>query len=612
MTAILARQYTGVHSRAPEGARLRQLTCLAVLAMAVGVLIIAISYAAGRSHQPIASSLFWAGELLVFAPPAVRLLAADCARREAQLVVAAIAVSTYLIKVSYSPIGFRFPDELQHLRTTTDLLAAHNLSMTNTALPISNSYPGLELATSAVVDLTHLPTFAAGLLVVGLAHLVTACAFYLLFLTLTDSPRIAALSVLIYSANPHYQSFDSMFVYQALALAFLALCLLACARLSMSDEPPLARQWTAVAAVAATATVVTHHISSYVLLLLLALVVFDRWWAGRRRPARRLLGVTALTTAMIALWLAFVAPKTFQYFEPSVEQLTDSLSGLFNKRNSGSPAPQSGTAFDRWGAYVSVVVILAGLLYGLRYGLRRLRRRGLYTPWRLALGLASLSYLIALGIRVGTSDGAELYGRLLSFVFIPLGYVLAEAALYFVRSAPVARSVIAFALLTAILVGGIVSGWPPSWERVPGKYLVDSFEASVEPQGVASAQWAREHLTPNSRFAADTSNYTLLGTIGEQNPVRDVAPLFYSSSVTSAARELVATGDIRYVLSDNRLSTQIPASGTYFPVDPLAYRHTSPIPLSSLRKFDDVAGVSRVYDSGSIVIYDLRGSSYAP
>ena len=37
-----------------------------------------------------------------------------------------------------------------------------------------------------------------------------------------------------------------------------------------------------------------------------------------------------------------------------------------------------------------------------------------------------------------------------------------------------------------------------------------------------------------------------------------------------------------------------------------------PIPLADLTKFNHVPGVSRVYDNGDIVIYDLQGAKVAP
>jgi len=35
---------------------------------------------------------------------------------------------------------------------------------------------------------------------------------------------------------------------------------------------------------------------------------------------------------------------------------------------------------------------------------------------------------------------------------------------------------------------------------------------------------------------------------------------------------------------------------------------TAPLPRAGLTKFDGVPGVSRVYDSGDIEIYDMRGA----
>ncbi len=54
----------------------------------------------------------------------------------------------------------------------------------------------------------------------------------------------------------------------------------------------------------------------------------------------------------------------------------------------------------------------------------------------------------------------------------------------------------------------------------------------------------------------------------------------------------------------------LPASGQYFPVDPNVGKYTRPLPLAGLTKFNQVPGVARIYDSGNIVIYDLKSSAY--
>jgi hypothetical protein len=64
---------------------------------------------------------------------------------------------------------------------------------------------------------------------------------------------------------------------------------------------------------------------------------------------------------------------------------------------------------------------------------------------------------------------------------------------------------------------------------------------------------------------------------------------------------------------DKRLSTALPAAGFYFGFgDPHDHNYTSPPGLSALLKFDDLADVNRVFDSGNILIYDVGTLSHAP
>ena len=161
-----------------------------------------------------------------------------------------------------------------------------------------------------------------------------------------------------------------------------------------------------------------------------------------------------------------------------------------------------------------------------------------------------------------------------------------------------------------ILMGGVADGWPPVWDRLPGPYLAAGFERSVDPQGVAAAEWALGALGPGHRWAQDSTAYSLLGTIGDQNTVPAVGVLFDGKGADAAARSLVQHEDIQFLAVDLRDSMLLPASGAYFPVDPNAGRYRSPLPRTDLEAPDRVAGVSRIYDSGDIRLYDLRGSAY--
>ena len=59
----------------------------------------------------------------------------------------------------------------------------------------------------------------------------------MLFRYVSGSHRVAGVALLLYSSESLFQSFDSMFVYQTLALPFLGLTVLAVYRLAASQAP---------------------------------------------------------------------------------------------------------------------------------------------------------------------------------------------------------------------------------------------------------------------------------------------------------------------------------------------------------------------------------------
>ena len=207
-------------------------TAAAVAVMAAGVLVISAADAAGRAGaggagHAAAIAAWWLGEALIFAPPTMLVLARrEPADRPAAWLAVSLALASYLVKYLYSPAQFEFSDEFLHLRTLATLLSSHHLFGVNYALPVSPGYPGLEIAASALIDIAHLGSFAAGLIVAGLAHLVLSVGLYLLFRLVSGNARVALAALVVYATNPHYQVFDAIFGYQTLALAFFALALL--------------------------------------------------------------------------------------------------------------------------------------------------------------------------------------------------------------------------------------------------------------------------------------------------------------------------------------------------------------------------------------------------
>jgi hypothetical protein len=574
---------------------------IAVLIMASGALVISAAYAAGRhgSAGTAWHAAFWIGEALLFGPLAWRLLSrSGPGESEAAGLVLCAATATYLVKVAYSPDAFRFPDELEHWRTTANLLSSHHLFGVNYLLPVSAAYPGLEEVTGALVSLTGLPVFTAGLIVAGLAHLLFAAALFVVFRLVSGSPRIAAAAGAIYATNPHYQVFDAIYGYQTLALAFFGLALVAA----------IGRTRWVLAVMLTAATVITHHVTSYVLagslLLLTGIGVVRRRAQGHGTARFAILAGACL--GLVVLWVALAARGTVSYLEPTVRGLT----GVFTSRRATGSGTPAGPLTDQLVSYAATALIMIGLPFGWWQIWQKQR----HDTWALALGAGASAYYLAALVRVAVPDGSELAGRSLTFIYIPVSYTLAMAAVGPARALlqRITRSSRpAFAVAAGILlVGGIAAGWPPYWERLPGHYFVDGFESGITPEGVAAASWARTTLGSGQRIAADFTNYLLLGSYGDQDPVGDLDALYCGPSWTDGDAALANQQAIGYLLVDLRMSEQEAITGGYF-ADSSAVC-PSPIPRQDLTKFDTVPGFNRVYDSGNIVIYALPGAQDAP
>ena len=226
------------------------------------------------------------------------------------------------------------------------------------------------------------------------------------------------------------------------------------------------------------------------------------------------------------------------------------------------------------------------------------------------MAIMSVSWYVIVAVRFTVADGSELAGRAATFVSCRPPTSPRWPSVTCRRGrAPAARAASAAVLVVVLMLmfNGLANGWPPYWERLPGAYQVAGSERSVEPEVITTAGWALAALGPGNRFATDIGSYPVLGSYGDQNPVRDVAYLYTSPRIPGRTPAQAQPQALRYIWVDQRLSQSLPASGQYFPVDPDAGKYKHPAVPADLDKFNHVPGVDRIYDSGNIVIYELPG-----
>jgi hypothetical protein len=129
-----------------------------------------------------------------------------------------------------------------------------------------------------------------------------------------------------------------------------------------------------------------------------------------------------------------------------------------------------------------------------------------------------------------------------------------------------------------------------------------------------AAAWVRANLAPDQRVAADRANRLLMGSYGEQHALThlsddiDLSTLFLSLHVGTAQLAVVQRGKVQYVVVDQRLSMGVPQGGTLFEIEPPESR---PVDPAALDKFAHLGRVSRIYDDGTIRIYDVQGLTHA-
>ena len=622
----------------PRGSNSSTKFPIIALAMAIGVLLVAIGFARGRSAEPWASTFYWAGLIAVFLCPTMMLVGRrTVAFREGVAIALSLAIATYAIKECYAPLRFTFIDEFLHLPTVYSILNTSHLFNLNSSLPASPYYPALEILTALTSLTGHVSVAVASVVILFALHVIATLAIYFLGYEISGNAKISALAVVIYATGGDYLFFNSYFAYQSIGLPFAILTLLCFVKMTRAPKSREIILWTTSTVVFGVATIVSHHVSSYMMLILLGFLVFVEVLRPRSNLVRTSasIALVAIATSTI-LWDVVIAKGTISYLRIATSQL---LSGgsylstidsrLLTKSGQSFISPNGSPTLvpigDSTLEYVWVLLISISLVIGLiSIWNHRNRTTTQLLSWSAA---GALTVFIALAIRiVSPSVGGELTSRMLSFALIPGSLVCAigvnslsrfwlHSRTTGIRLGSVGRlrwlSLIAFIAL--LEPGGIASGWPPFYARLPGPYLVGGRDRSIDSYELAAASWASTHLPRNAAFASDQTDSDLISTIAglDATGAPVTAILFTSTNLSPLLTAAVRSLHLEFIVVNSQIASGIPVDGQpIFRNDPFQGQYTAPIPSRSLSKFDGLPGVSKIYVGGSISVYDVRSSLF--
>lgn len=603
-----------------------------VVAMAVGLLLIALGHHGGRQGAAWAVWLYWGGVVAVFLPTATRLAWPAVARSERIALLLLLAFSSYALRFLYAPTAFAEHDEFLHWVTAEDILRSGRLFLDNPLLPVSPLYPGIEIVTTALANVADLPVFAAAAMVVCACRITFVAALYCFYERLSRSPRLASVACLVYMGNSAFPSFDAQFSYESLAIVFLVLALMA---ETLALHQCGRERWRVSALTLAflAGMAVTHHMSSYVAaLMLVGLAILELLRPGPRAARWPVAAIAVAALALPMGWSWLMGNPSADYLGPLLESGLRELAAVL-ERSSGERelfVAKDGSRTPpilRLTAMAAVALVALGLATGFLRSLAmslRDARRGRWRDitalatgrwrhsWPVLLALVAVAYPLSIALRL-TSAGWEIGNRMGPFVFLGAAFVVATALVFFCQGPRPSRGITAAVglALTCIFLGGYVAGSGINAVRSP--YRVSADAASVEPMGQEVAAWTRIWLGEGNRFAADRVNRLLLASYGAQeiettlHGGSDLSGVFFSPRLEAAEVAAITRGGIDYLLVDLRLSLGLPLFGFYFDQGEAAgLDYPEPPDPKALLKFNDIPRVSRTFDNGWIAIFDVR------
>lgn len=613
------------------------------LTSAFGLLLISVADTLSRLAAGKYESLFWAGLLVIIVPIAARLASSTPTRRERIGLILLTGLGFYLVKILHSPYGFTFSDELIHSYNVTRILETGKLFSLNPILSVTPFYPGLETVTAALASLSGQSIFGAGLIVVGIARLIAMLALFLFFEEISGSLRLAGIAALLYVTNPNFLFWSAQFSYESLSLPLGIWVIYVAARRAVTPNGVQHRGLTLIALLGITAVVITHHLTSYFL------VVFFVTWTLislilRLRAARRSstpntsqiygrreanksqgeinpdtgagvisepAGLILFSISVTLIWLFGVARITPSYLSPVIGRAVSSMIQIISGAAGTRVLFQSTSGYvaPTWERLVGIGSVIL-LLLAMPFGLRRIWQDYRKNPLVLTLTGAGLTYFAVLGLRLSPAAW-ETANRASEFLFIGLVFVAAFAVQELWdrrRGSSFGRGAV-LGSIAVILMGGVIAGWTPAL-RLSQPLQVNVGNVVIKPQGYSAADWMRAALGPGNRVATNESDARLMLAYGEQvtfsGKYPDIQDMLGTVDFADWQAKLIQDWDIQYIAVDRRLISSDIMSGYYFD-----RTTTGQLPGSQLiapelyGKFDKQQTISRIYDSGDIVIYNV-------
>jgi hypothetical protein len=158
------------------------------------------------------------------------------------------------------------------------------------------------------------------------------------------------------------------------------------------------------------------------------------------------------------------------------------------------------------------------------------------------------------------------------------------------------------------IAGGAVIGWPQD-ARLPRALTADIAGARVMAEGPRAAKWAAANLPHAAPIVADAANGRLLEGAGFRRVLAGtpaVAELLSLNVISRSQWDGLRRRGVAYVLLDRRPASSDATIGYFYPRPSEAARPPLGNWRAIRRKYARLPGSERIFDSGDIVVFDIR------
>ena len=559
-------------------------------------------------------------------------------------------------------------DELDHMGTLFRIFNSHTLFPTNTVLPVSPYYPGLELATAAAKWITGLPLVIDQLIVLSIVRVVLVLGLFLIVERICRSSRAGGIGVLIYAASPQFYGFDAQYAYETIGLAF-AVGAVYLVFFSVDAPKPRMGKAFILALGAVCAVVISHHVTGWLTVGFLVVWVVGmyltthplrhrrrsgRWPYGAPRPAaadtegvedldpaaslalsdvlpvardvpalgedpfrarrRTQTGIVGVATGVGIVvggaWTLFVFHLLTPYLGPIFSDAAAEIRVALGNGHGDRALfkSSSGGTSPHW--EIALILLAAAvwclILLPALYGVIFKRSvRGGGLRWIPAVIVATYPLSVLANVSSSSKLVAE---RATTFIFFGMAIVIgAWLAKRIARERGLLERFGTLLVATIIFLGSLLFGIGPLVSLLPGPYQVGADSLSYGSPSFAVANWADTHLPAGSNVAADKDNGVLLNAIGGVNAVTAESGLV-NPELLYFDRSLSLYDIYLIRKADIRYLVVDDRLATGRPLYGTYIADGEPpsrLTLPQLTKLNSYSFIKRIYDNGPIQVFDL-------